>query len=199
MSDTAEISRKFGAELIPAAGVWKIDSIHSTLAFDCGHMTLTKLRGTFDSFSGEFHIAEVPEESAVEVTIESDSLQMASKMVVMAVKGPDFLNVESFPTFGFKSTTVRHVDKDLWKVTGDLTIRDITQQIVLDARLGGVVAIPPMMGSDAKLGFEVRGEFDRRDFGMELNMALPGGGWIVGNRVGLLLDVEADIVSLADA
>ena len=187
----------FGAEFIPAAGVWKIDAPHSTLAFDCGHMTLTKLRGTFDSFEGEFHIAEAPEESSVEVTIDSDSINMASEMVVMALKDKDFLNVAEFPTFGFKSTSVRHVDKELWKVTGDLTIRDITLEVVLEARLGGVVAIPPMMGSKAKLGFEARGEFDRRDFGMDMNMALPGGGWIVGNRVGLVLDVEADVASLA--
>ena len=199
MSDTDEISRMFGAELIPAAGVWKINSDHATLTFACGHMTLTKLRGTFDSFEGEFHIAESPEDSSVEVTIDADSLEMASEVVVLGVKGADFMNVEKFPTLGFKSTSVRHVDKDLWEVRGDLTIRDVTQEIVLDARLGGVVAVPPMVGSKAMLGFEARGEFDRRDFVMETNMRLPGGGWIVGNRVELLLDVEADVVSLADA
>ena len=198
--EVSTISRKVGALELPAPGVWKIDQAHSSLAFDCAHLTVARLRGTFTEFDGEFHIAETPEESSVEVTIQSKSLSMKSQMIVMALHTDAFVAVDAHPTLQFKSTGVRHVDNDLWEITGDLTIKGITREIVLDAIFTGVVATPAMMGSKAKLGFEVRGGFDRRDFGIEINMPLPGGGgWIVGNRVGIRLDIEADLVSLANA
>ena len=158
-----------------------------------------RLRGTFGEFEGEFHIAGTLEDSSVEVTIQSNSLQMKNMMIVAALFTDPFMAVEAHPTLHFKSTRVRHVDNELWEVTGDMTIKGITREVVLDAVFTGVIATPVMMGSKAKIGFEVRGGFDRRDFGIEINMPLPGGGWIVGNRVGISLGVEADLVLLANA
>lgn len=197
--DASAISRLMGAVEIPSPGVWKIDPDHSSVVFDCAHLTVSRLRGTFGEFEGEFHIAETPEDSSVEVTIQSNSLQMKNMMIVAALFTDPFMAVEAHPTLHFKSTRVRHVDNELWEVTGDMTIKGITREVVLDAVFTGVIATPVMMGSKAKIGFEVRGGFDRRDFGIEINMPLPGGGWIVGNRVGISLGVEADLVLLANA
>lgn len=194
-SDTtaAPIVREFEHLPLPVPGVWTIDPGHSILAFDCRHMMLTRLRGWFTSFSGDFHIAETPEESWVEVTIDADSLQMPNPVAMAAVKGEHYLETEKFSTIHFRSTRVRHVEASLWQVAGDLTIKDCTREVILDASLEGVLPSPPMFGGQAKMAFEARTEFDRRDFGLDSNIPLPGGGWLVGNRVGLTLDVEANL------
>ena len=194
-SDTAAapIVREFEHLFLPVPGLWTIDPGHSILAFDCRHMMLNRLRGWFASFSGDFHIAETPEDSRVEVTIDADSIQMPNPIAVAALKGEHYLETDKFSTLRFLSTRVRHVEANLWQVAGDLTIKDSTREVILDASFEGVLPSPPMFGGRAKMAFEARTEFDRRDFGLDSNIPLPGGGWLVGNRVGLTLDVEANL------
>jgi polyisoprenoid-binding protein YceI len=189
----APIVREFEHLFLPVPGVWAIDPGHSILEFDCRHMMLTRLRGWFASFSGDFHIAEIPEESWVEVTIDADSLQMPNPVAMAAVKGEHYLETEKFSTIHFRSNRVRHVEANVWQVAGDLTIKDCTREVTLDASFEGTLPSPPMFGGRAKMAFAARSEFDRRDFGLDSNIPLPGGGWLVGNRVGLTLDVEANL------
>lgn len=189
----APIVREFEHLFLPVPGVWAIDPGHSILEFDCRHMMLTRLRGWFASFSGDFHIAEIPEESWVEVTIDADSLQMPNPVAMAAVKGEHYLETEKFSTIHFRSKRVRHVEANVWQVAGDLTIKDCTREVTLDASFEGTLPSPPMFGGRAKMAFAARSEFDRRDFGLDSNIPLPGGGWLVGNRVGLTLDVEANL------
>jgi polyisoprenoid-binding protein YceI len=185
------IVREVEGRLLPVPGAWTIDAGHSILAFECGHMALTRLRGWFTAFTGEFHIAEKPEDSRVEVTIDADSIAMPNPAAVAGLKSENFLEVERFPTLHFKSTRVRHIDGDLWQVAGDLTIKDATREVVLDAVFGGAVTLPPQVGGASKMGFEASTNFDRRDFGLTWNVPLAGGRSLVGNRVDLRLDVEA--------
>jgi polyisoprenoid-binding protein YceI len=192
-SGAGPIVREWEHLIIPVPGVWAIDAGHSILAFDCRHMMLTRLRGWFASFSGDFHIAEKPEESWVEVTINADSLQMPNPVAMAAVKGEHYLQADKFSTLHFRSSRVKHVEAGLWQVTGPLTIKDCSREVTLDANFEGVLPSPPMFGGRAKMAFAARTEFDRRDFGMDANIPLPGGGWLVGNRVGLSLDVEANL------
>ncbi len=186
-SGSEPIVREWVHLIIPVPGVWTIDPGHSILAFDCRHMMLTRLRGWFASFSGDLHIAEEPEESWVEVTINADSLQMPNPIAMAAVKGEHYLQADKF------SSRVKHVGASLWQVTGNLTVKDCSREVTLDANFEGVLPSPPMFGGQAKMAFAARTEFDRRDFGMDANIPLPGGGWLVGNRVGLSLDVEANL------
>jgi len=86
---------------------------------------------------------------------------------------------------------VEFLGENRWRVGGDLTIRGITRPITLDCTFEGAVAVA--YGGRAKLAFQARGQFQRRDFGMEMNMALPGGGWLVGQGVRLELEAEADL------
>jgi polyisoprenoid-binding protein YceI len=202
MSDTAEVTsdtaaapivREFEHLTLPVPAVWTIDPGHSILAFDCRHMMLTRLRGWFASFSGNIHITEKPEESWAEVTIDADSLQMPNPVAMAAVKGEHYLQTDKFSTLHFRSSRVQWVEANLWQISGDLTIKDCTREVTLDATLEGVLPSPPMFGGRAKMSFSARTEFDRRDFGLNANIPLPGGGWLVGNRVGLSLDVEANL------
>ena len=197
MSDTATeaapVTRVYEHLVLPVPGVWTIDAMHSGLNFECRHLMMTPLRGWFSSFSGEFTIADVPEESSVEVTIDSTSLQMPNQVIEDAVKGEHYLQSDKFTTLRFKSTKVRHVEANHWQVTGDLTVMDTTREVVLEATLEGVVPSPPQFGARAKMAFIATTEFDRRDFGLTANVPVPGGGWLVGNRVALYLAAEANL------
>jgi polyisoprenoid-binding protein YceI len=183
--------REFDGQLIPVAGVWVIDRAHSSLAFEARHMVVTRMHGRFREFSGEFHIAEQPQESWVEVFIEAASLDTTNSAADDGLKSDRFLDVERFPQLQYRSTTVRHIEGDRWQIDGDLTIKGVTRPITLDTRFEG--AVPVTRNVRAKFSFVARGEFDRRDYGIDFNIPVPSGGWVVGNQVRLELDVEADL------
>jgi polyisoprenoid-binding protein YceI len=176
---------------VPLPGVWKIDPLHSSLAFEARHARITRMRGRFRSFSGQFTIAEAPEDSSVEVTIDAASIDTTHTQADEHLRGEAYLDVEHHPQMRFRSTSVRHVGEANWEVTGDLTIRGVTRPITLAATFEG--AVPVRYGGRAKLAFSATGHFDRRDFGMVANMEMPAGGWLVGTGVRLHLDVEADL------
>jgi polyisoprenoid-binding protein YceI len=183
--------REVDGQPIPIAGTWVIDPPHSSLAFEARHMVVTRMRGRFRSFAGEFHIAEVPEESWVEVTIAAASLDTVNDAANESLKSDHFLEVEKYPELHFRSTSVTHLEANRWQVRGDLTIKGITRPITLDSTFAG--AVPAPRGVRAKLAFVAQGEFDRRDYGMDFNIPVPTGGWVVGNQVRLELDVEANL------
>jgi polyisoprenoid-binding protein YceI len=183
-------TRQVDGRELPIPGVWKIDPGHSSLAFESRHAVVTRMRGRFRSSEGEFHIAETPEDSWVEVTIEAASIDTTHPLADEHLRGEHYLDVEKYPTLHFRSTRVKPVGEN-WQVEGDLTIRGITHPITLDATFEGAVTMA--RGPRAKMAFSASGQFDRRDYGMEANFALPGGGWVVGTGVRLHLDVEADL------
>jgi polyisoprenoid-binding protein YceI len=154
-------------------------------------MVVTRMRGRFRSFSGEFHIGDTPSESWVEVTIDAASLDTTNDAADDSLKSDRFLDVEKFPQLHYRSTRVDHVEAERWQIQGDLTIKGVSRPITLNATFEGAVAAP--RGVRAKLAFVARGEFDRRDYGLEFNIPVPSGGWVVGNRVRLELDVEANL------
>jgi polyisoprenoid-binding protein YceI len=180
---------------VPIPGRWVIDAPHSSLAFEARHVVVTRMRGRFRQSSGEFLIAERPEDSSVAVTIDAASIDTTHAMADEHLRGENFLDVATYPTITFRSTSVRHLGGERWEVTGDLTIRDVTREVVLDAAFNG--AVPVTYGPKAKLAFTATGRIDRRDFGITFNMPLPTGGVIVGNEVLLTLDAEADLADEA--
>lgn len=194
MADVMDKSvlREYEHLVLPVPGVWKIDPGHSCMLFECRHMLLTPLTGWFSSFSGAVVVAEKPEDSTVEVTIDAGSLEMPNPLARDAVRGENFLQSDKFEHLTFRSTAVEHVEATQWKVTGDLTIKDVSREVVLDTTLLGTLPSPPMFaGERAKAAVHALTEFDRRDFGLEWNIPLPGGGLLVGNRVRVSLDIEA--------
>jgi polyisoprenoid-binding protein YceI len=191
VTDEFEPLRKVGGQLIPVPGVWVIDPGHSSLAFEARHMVFTRMRGRFRSFSGELHIADEPAESRVEVSIVSASLDTTNDAADQSLKSDRFLDVERFPTLDFMSAGIHHVEGNRWQVNGTLTIRDVSCPMPLDVSFEG--AVPAGRVARAKAAFVATGEFDRRDFGMDFNLPIPSGGWVVGNQVRLQLDVEANL------
>ena len=194
MTDTrlTTATRVVGGVDVPIVGTWKLDGSHSSLAFEARHVVITRMHGRFRRASGVFHIAERPEDSSVEVTIEAASIDTTHDKADEHLRGRDYLDVDTYPTLTFRSTSVRHVEGERWEVVGDLTIRDVARPITLDATFNG--ALPVAYGPRAKLAFTATGRLDRRDYGMTMNYPLPGGGVVVGNEVTITLDAEADLV-----
>jgi polyisoprenoid-binding protein YceI len=183
--------REVDGQMLPAPGVWVIDPGHSSLAFEARHMVITRMRGRFRSFAGELHIADDPQNSWVEVSIDAASLDTTNDAADQSLKGDKFLDVERFPALNYRTTEIHHVEGNRWQVDGVLTIREIGRPITLDVTFEG--AVPAGRVARAKAAFVAQGEFDRRDYGMEFNLPVQSGGWIVGNRVRLVLDVEANL------
>jgi polyisoprenoid-binding protein YceI len=196
LSDTlTTASRTVDGVEVPIAGTWNIDPQHSSLAFEARHAVVTRMWGRFRKSSGVFHIAERPEDSSVDVTIDAASIDTTHAVADEHLRGEHYLDVEKFPSITFRSTSVRHRADNRWEVGGDLTIRDITRPITLDATFNG--AVPVAYGPKAKLAFTATGRLDRRDYGMTVNLPMPTGGVVIGNEVTIVLDAEADLVDEA--
>jgi polyisoprenoid-binding protein YceI len=172
----------------PAPGDWVIDRAHSNLMFVARYAMLTKVRGHFTSFDGTIHVAEEPEESWVEVSIDAASITTDNDTRDNHLRSGDFLDLENHPTIAFRSTKVELIGNDRLRVAGDLTIRGVTREAVLDAEYVGA-------GKDAygrtRVAFSATTEIDRDEFGVSWNMALETGGVLVGKRVRLELEVQA--------
>ncbi len=180
-------TRQYKGAVVPAPGVYDLDQAHTTVEFVARHLMITKVRGRFATFTGAVNVAEVPEDSSVEVTIDASSIQTSQEQRDEHLRSADFFDVEKFPTLSFKSTAVE-LDGDSWKVTGDFTVRDVTRPVVLDVEFDGANTTP--WGTQA-IAFSASTEIDREDWGLTYNQALETGGVVVGKKVRIELNVEA--------
>lgn len=172
----------------PEPARWVFDQAHSDMSFVARHLMVTKVRGRFDQFSGHIDIAERPEDSSVEVTIDAASIDTKTADRDTHLKSNDFLNVEQYPQITFKSTNVELTGGTGLRVTGDLTIRDVTKPITLEGEYLGTVKTP--WGGDV-IAFTATTELEREDWGVSWNVALETGGWLVSKKIRLELEVEA--------
>lgn len=184
MSDT--LTRTAAGTTVPAAGSYGIDPSHSSATFQVRHLGLSKVRGSFETFSGRAEITDDPTQSSVEVTLDAASFTTGAEDRDNHVKGADFLDVEAYPTLTFRSTGVRQAG-DRWEVDGELTIRDVTRPVTLDVEFEGAGQDP---WGNARIAFAGETEIDREDFGITWNQALETGGVLVGKKVKIFIDVQ---------
>ncbi|WIG97861.1 YceI family protein [Myxococcus sp. SDU36] len=172
-----------------ATTTWNIDTTHSGIHFSVRHMVIAKVRGSFRKYSGAVSLDEQDvTKSSVAVTIETASIDSGVEQRDNHLRSPDFFDVEKFPTITFKSTKVEKASGDGLKVTGHLTLRDITREVVLDAEQLGVGKDP---WGNVKAAFEAKTSVDRRDFGLTWNQALETGGVLVGEKIEITIEVQA--------
>ncbi|HTW99144.1 MAG TPA: YceI family protein [Acidimicrobiales bacterium] len=187
MSDTETLTRNVGGEELPHPATYVLDKAHTTVAFVARHMMVSKVRGHFNDFDGKIVVAEDPASSEVDVTIDVASIDTREPQRDTHLKSADFFDVEKFPSITFKSTRI-HGGKGEWKVTGDLTIRDVTRPVTLDIEFLG--ASPDPWGGK-RIGFSATTKVDREDFGLTWNAAIEAGGVVVGREVKIEIDAEA--------
>jgi polyisoprenoid-binding protein YceI len=190
MSDTATqpLIRTHHDREVPVAGTYVIDTSHSSVEFVARHLGLSKVRGRFTNFSGDIQIADVPEESSVEVDVDVASVESADARRDEHLRSPDFFHVEEHPSLSFKSTSVTPVDDGEWEVGGLLTIRGVTRPVVLQTEFEGAENTP---FGDQRIGFSASTEINREDWDMGFNAVLESGGLLVGKKIRIDLNVEA--------
>jgi polyisoprenoid-binding protein YceI len=192
----ATFTRTIDGVEAPAPGDWVFDPPHTNLMFVARYAMLTKVRGRFQTFEGMFHVAEKPEDSWVELTIDGSSITTDNDTRDNHLRSGDFLDLQNHPTITFRSTKVEVLGDNQLRVTGDLTIRGVTKEIVFDAEYVGVA-------KDAfgrtRVAFSARTEIERDDWGVSWNMALETGGLLVGKRVQIELEVQALPAALVQA
>ncbi|HKP40411.1 YceI family protein [Mycobacterium sp.] len=167
-------------------GTWAIDPVHSSISFSVRHLVVSKVRGTFQTFSGAIVVAEDGTPS-VTAEIAVDSVNTNNEQRDAHVKSADFFDVDKYPTATFASTGVRP-NGDGYVIDGEFTLKGITKPISLELEFNGV---NPGMGHGEVAGFEASVVLNRKDFGIEIDMPLETGGAVVGDKVTITLDIEA--------
>ncbi|GLY19102.1 YceI family protein [Kineosporia rhizophila] len=176
----------FPAEL---TGTWVIDAGHSTVGFAVKHAMVSTTRGKFNSFSGEATIdAANPEASSAFIEIDATSVDTGSEQRDGHLRSPDFWDAENNPKITFRSTSAK-LDGDDLILTGDLTIKGITKPVDIKWEFTGVGSDP---WGTTKAGFEGTATINRGDWGVSWNAALETGGFLVSDKVKLVLEIEAD-------
>jgi polyisoprenoid-binding protein YceI len=178
---------------LPPVGTYKFDKAHTTIEFVARHM-LTKVRGRFNEYDGTVVIAEQPEDSHVEVEIDAASLETKTEQRDDHLRSADFLEVEKYPKITFTSTQVRPVGGTKFELVGDLTIRDTTRQVVLDAEFEGT-GPGPFPDSPQKAAFAASTDIEREDWDVSWNVAVEMGGWLVSKTVRIEIQTELDLQS----
>ena len=167
---------------------WKIDPSHSEVGFSVKHLMIANVRGRFGALDGEINLDETNiERSSVNVAIEASSIDTREQRRDDHLRSADFFDVLRFPQLVFRSDGVQRTGDDRLRVSGLLTIRDVTKAVVLDVREEGR-GTDPWGGQRA--AFTATTSIDRRDFGLTWNQALETGGVLVGNEIRITLEVE---------
>jgi len=168
---------------------WNLDTVHSAVGFSVRHLVFAKVRGRFTSWSGSLELDDdnLPGAS-VQVSIDAASIDTGTPDRDAHLKSADFFDVANYPTLSFKSNRVEALGGDRYRVHGDLTIRDVTREVVLESEFSGRAKDP--WGND-RVAFTAKASVDRRDFGLKWNQALETGGVVVGERVDIEIEVQA--------
>ena len=171
-----------------AADTFVFDKAHSAVGFQVRHL-FSKVPGKFDDFSGQIQLDEAnPEQSSVEVTIKTASVDTGVKMRDDDLKSPNFFDVKKFPEITFKSTAVKRTGENTADVTGNLSMHGVTKEIVLKVELLGKGA--GMQGAITS-GWDAVTVLKRSDFGLSWNKVIEG-TQVVGDDVQIELQIEAD-------
>jgi polyisoprenoid-binding protein YceI len=167
---------------------WDFDLTHSSINFHVRHLMVSKVHGRFTAWSGTLELDEQDlTRSRLDVTIDASSIDTKEQKRDAHLRSPDFLDVEKYPEIAFKSTRIDR-DGDGYKVTGDITIHGVTKPIVLEVE-GGEQVKDPWGGT--RTGFSAKAKLNRKDFGLHWNLALETGGFVVGDKLEITLEIEA--------
>jgi polyisoprenoid-binding protein YceI len=170
------------------ADTYVFDPAHTNVGFKVRHF-FTKVAGRFTEFSGtiEYDPAD-PTKSTAMIEIDATSIDTGNEMRDKDLRSSNFFDVEKHPKITFEGTGVKKVGDDRYTMTGDLTMRGVTKPVTLTV---DVLGFGPDLQGGRRGGFSVTTTIDRTDFGVSWNKALEGGGFLLGNEVEILIEVEA--------
>jgi polyisoprenoid-binding protein YceI len=167
---------------------WQIDAAHSEIQFSVRHMMISTVRGRFNQFTGTVEADEQnPIGAKVDVRIDAASINTREEKRDAHLRSPDFFNAEQFPYITFTSTRVEQIDANNGKLYGNLTIRDVTRPVVLDVEYAGQAKSP---WGTTSAGFNAQTKINRKDWGLNWNVALETGGWLVSDQITINIELE---------
>jgi polyisoprenoid-binding protein YceI len=181
-----------GLPCLASAATWQIDPDHTNAQFAVRHLVVSTVRGTLGNVTGSVNIDETDiTKSSVNASIDAAGVSTRNGTRDDHLKGPDFLFVARFPTVTFKSKKVEKVADGTFKVPGDLTLRGVTKEVVLEVE-GTPKAFHDQQGN-LKMGGVAKTRINRQDFGVAYSKTLvDGGGLVVGNDIDITIDVELE-------
>lgn len=169
---------------------WTIDPAHSEVGFAVKHMKITTVKGWFTGVEGTVAVHDSdPSQSSVDVSIDASTINTRVADRDTHLRSGDFFDVEKWPSITFRSTRVEGAtdrEGESFRVIGDLTIRDVTREVVLDATFEGS---GEALGGE-RASFTATTKIDRREFGLKWNQALETGGVLVSNEVKISVAVQ---------
>jgi polyisoprenoid-binding protein YceI len=167
---------------------WMIDSAHTEVNFSVRHMMISYVRGQFQKLTGTVEFDEAnPANTRVDVQIETTSVNTKEEKRDGHLKSPDFFDAEKYPYLIFKSKRVEVKDASHARLIGDLTIRDVTKEVSLDVEYNGSAKSP---WGTTNAGFSAKTTIRRKDWGLNWNVALETGGWLVGDDIHIAIELE---------
>ena len=165
-------------------GTWNVDPTHSRVEFSVKNLGIATVRGAFNEFEGTLDL----ESGRCHGTVKVASVDTNDEGRDAHLRSADFFVADEHPELSFESTSIRPVDEDTFEIEGRLTIRGVTNPVVLTAELQGSETDP---WGNERIALEVTGKLDRSDWGMTFNQVLGSGNMLVSDRVKLQLDISA--------
>jgi polyisoprenoid-binding protein YceI len=169
-------------------GVWHVDPAHSSVEFEIKHMMIATVRGRFREFNGTIEAAENIDDSRVYGVVKAASIDTNEPTRDEHLRSAEFFDVERYPEIRFESTKIEPLGGPEYRLTGDLTIKDVTREVTLDSHVEGAEKDP---WGNERVGIRVRGSIDRREFGLSWQQLLETGGFLLGDEVKVLVDISA--------
>ena len=167
---------------------WMIDAAHTEVNFSVRHMMISNVRGQFQTFSGTIDFDETnPANTTVAVEIDVASLSTGDEKRDAHLKSLDFFDAEHYPHLTFQSTRVDVKDKTHAVLYGDLIIRDVPHEVALNVEFNGLAKSP---WGTTNAGFSAKAQLKRKQWGLNWNVALETGGWLVGDDIHISIDLE---------
>ncbi|MFJ2174839.1 YceI family protein [Streptomyces sp. NPDC087851] len=175
--------------LAALTGAYTIDPAHSTISFTVRHAMVTNVRGTFTEHEGSLHLdGSDPAKSTAAIDVSIASIDTGAPDRDGHLRSADFFDAETFPAMTFRSTAAEQLDAETYRITGDLTIKDVTRPLSIDLEFHG--SATDVYGNE-RVGFEGSATILRSDWGLTWNAALETGGVMVSDKVKLGFDISA--------
>jgi len=167
---------------------WAIDPTHSKVAFKVKHLMISNVLGNFKEFEGQVS-TDGDDFSTAEINFSLNAASIDTEMADRDghLKSPDFFDAEKYPKITFSGKGMKDLGDEMFELTGDLTIKDVTKSVTLTVEYGGIMSDP---WGNVKAGFSLSGKINRKDFGLNWNAALEAGGVLVGEEVKISGDIE---------
>jgi polyisoprenoid-binding protein YceI len=172
-------------QTIPS-GTYNVDPVHSSVGFEVRHMGIATVRGAFRKFQGTLDASgNAP---VLEGTVEVASIDTGEEQRDAHLTAPDFFDAAAYPQISFRSAAGDQADAGKVRLTGDITIKGVTKPVELTGAIAEGGTDP---WGNERIGLELEGQIDRRDFDLKWNQTLPNGNLLVSNDVKLLVSVSA--------